>query len=191
MELFKNIRLRFGTAIMEKKAVRTKKEIYYSNFDQVKSIGIVWDASKPGELSGLSRFYQKMHEKNIEVKIFGYYPGKIIPVQYSTISYLTCIGKNQINFLYFPISSEANTFINKPFDILIDLNFEKQFTLRYITNLSTARFKAGLFDHEKPDTPFDLMIDIKKPVDIDDYFYQLIHYLEMVKDETVKKTENN
>jgi hypothetical protein len=47
--------------------------------------------------------------------------------------------------------------------------------------LSNARLKIGLFDSTNGNTAFDLMMDIKKPVNVDDYLNQVIHYLEMIK----------
>ena len=189
MELFKKIRLNIGKSILSKKVVRLKKKVYYSNFSQVKSIGIVWDASRPIEFTSLTKFYQKMHELKIEVKIFGYYPGKNLPDQYTAIRYLTCIKKDEINTFYHPVSSETNEFINNPFDILIDINFEKQFPLKYVTSLSIARLKIGLFDQEPAETPLDLMLEIKNPVDIENYLIQIIYYLEMIKDKTVNTVD--
>ena len=36
---------------------------------------------------------------------------------------------------------------------------------------------------------FDLMMEIKNPVDIDNYLTQVIHYLEMIKDKSNKTDE--
>ena len=76
MELFKRIRLNFGYSILEKKIARTKRKTHYTNIRKVKSIGIVWDASKIDDFACLSRFFQKMHENKTDVKIMGYFPGK-------------------------------------------------------------------------------------------------------------------
>ena len=186
MELFKNTRLKIGKALLAKKLARSKRKVYYSNISQVKKIGIVWDASKPHEFTSLSRFHQKMAEKNIEVKIFGYFPGKNLPDQYTAIRFLTCIKNNELNYFYHPVSSESSTFIHKRFDILIDINFNKLFPLHYISSLSSAGFKVGLLDSESTDAPFDLMMDIKTPVDIDNYLNHAIKYLEMINAEKVK-----
>jgi hypothetical protein len=186
MELFKKIRLNIGETILSKKVVSIKKKTFYANFSQVKSIGVVWDASRPVEFASLTKFHQNMHELKIGVKIIGYYPGKNLPDKYTAIRYLTCIRKDEINTFYCPVSSETKKFINNPFDILIDINFEKLFPLKYVATLSNARFKIGLFDHETADTPFDMMMEIKNPVDIGIYLSQIIYYLEMIKDKTVK-----
>lgn len=181
MELFKNIRLKIGRVIFAKKMAKTKRKVFYSDFSQIRNIGIVWDASNTADFSSLSKFCQKMHEKNIEVKILGYFPGKELPNQYTAIRYLTCLRKNELSFFYIPESSEANSFINNRFDVLIDINFNKIFTLNYLTSLSVAAFKVGLFESERNDTPFDLILEIKRPVSADNYLDQVLHYLEMIK----------
>jgi len=189
MELFNKIRLKIGNLILSKNVARRKREIYYSNFKNVRSIGIVWDASRLLEFASLSRFHQRMFDIKIDVKIFGYFPGKNLPDQYTAIRFLRCIKKEDVNSFYHADSSEANSFINNPFDILIDINFDKLYPLRYITYLSRARFKVGLFDNETADSPFDLMMEIKNPVEIDGYLTQVIEYLKMIKDKSTKTVE--
>ena len=108
-----------------------------------------------------------MQERKIEVTILGYFPGKNLPDQYTAIRYLTCIKKDELNSFYHPVSAETRSFINNRFDILIDINFENLFPLLYITSLSRAGFKVGLFDNNTTESPFDLMMEIKNPVDID------------------------
>lgn len=180
MELFKNVRLKIGEAILTNKLARTKRKVFYSNIGLVQKIGIVWDASRSDEFACLSRFHQKMRERNIEVKILGYFPEKDLPDQYTAIRYLTCIKLQEINFFYFPIDPESNSFISNRFDILIDVNFKKIFPLRYISSLSNAAFKVGLFEPETAYTPFDLMMELKNPVDVDNYLSQVVQYLEII-----------
>jgi hypothetical protein len=181
MELFENTRLKIGNSILLKRIANIRRKIFYSNIGQIKIIGIVWDASKTQDFSSLSKFYQKMHERNIDVKILGYYPGKELPNQYMAIRYLSCIRRKEINFFCIPVSTETNVFINTKFDVLIDVNFEKSFPLFYITSMSSARFKVGLFNSQSGESTFDLMIELRKPVSIENYLEQVIHYLEMIK----------
>jgi hypothetical protein len=181
MELFRNTRLKIANSILEKKIARAKRKVHYSSFSQVKSIGIVWDSSRTADFPSLSRFYQKMHDRNIEVKILGYYSGKELPDQYTAIRYLSLIRRKELSFFYLPGTSETNSFITNRFDILIDINFEKTFPLRYITSLSLSSFKVGLFSSENGSSTFDLMIELKKPYNVESYLEESIHYLEMIK----------
>lgn len=186
MELFENIRLKIGKVFLGKKIARTKRKVSYSNIGLVKNIGIVWDASKTSDFTALSKFYQKMHERNIEVRILGYFPGKDLPDQYTAIRYMTCFKKTELNFFCYPESLETTNFISNRFDILIDINFQKLFPLQYISSLSNAGFKVGLFDPEKKDTTFDLMMELGNPVDLEYYLDQTVHYLEMIKSGAAK-----
>lgn len=191
MELFKKTRLKIGKALLLKKAASTKRKVHYTNISEVKKIGIAWDASKSHEFVSLSRFHQKMSEKNIEVKIFGYFPGKNLPDQYTAIRYLTCIKDDELNFFYHPVTSESTIFIQQRFDVLIDINFDKLLPLYYISALSNAGFKVGLLESGGTDAPFDLMMEIKTPVDIDNYLDQILQYLEMINAETVKSEKKH
>jgi hypothetical protein len=186
MELLENVRLKIGRFILSKKAAGEKRKIYYSNIGQVKKIGIVWDTSNTNEFSSLSRFYQKMHDRNIEVMIIGYYPGKNLPDQYTALRYLTIIRKRELNLLNMPVSEESKSFINNHFDILIDINFKKVFPLQCIIELSNARFKVGLLEAGKESSPLDLMMEIKSPVSIDNYLTQIVEYLEMINSEKTR-----
>jgi len=191
MELFKKTRLKIGKALLLKKAASTKRKVHYTKISEVKKIGIAWDASKSHEFVSLSRFHQKMSEKNIEVKIFGYFPGKNLPDQYTAIRYLTCIKDDELNFFYHPVTSESTIFIQQRFDVLIDINFDKLLPLYYISALSNAGFKVGLLESGGTDAPFDLMMEIKTPVDIDNYLDQILQYLEMINAETVKSEKKH
>jgi hypothetical protein len=180
MEMFKNIRLNRGKYILRKKMGRMKRIRFKGNISNAKTIGLVWDATKTDDLTYLSQFYQKMAERNIDVKILGYFPGKDLPDKLTAIRYLTCLKKEDINYTYRPVSNEANSFIKTRFDILIDTCFKDIFPLRYISYLSMAGFKVGIFDNGIENSPYDLMIEFQKTTDINNYLTQVIYYLEMI-----------
>lgn len=186
MELIRNIRQKIGNIILRKKNGKTKRKVSYFNIDRVKKIGIVWDATEVKDFASLSKFYLRMNERNVELKIFGYYPGKNLPDQYTALRYLTCMRREELNFFYLPVSGEAESFINNRFDILIDMNFKNLLPLKYISSLSDAALKVGLFETGNGDI-FDLMIEMKKPVDVESYLDQTLHYLEMIHAEQVEK----
>jgi hypothetical protein len=187
MELFRNLRIRAGKLMLAAKMARTIRKVHYISFCNIRSIGVVWDASKPEDFIKLSRFYQKMSEQNKEVTLFGFFPGKELPDQYVAVRFLTCLKKKEVDFLYRPLSLEAQSFIKSKFDVLIDINFKKEFPLVYITSLSQALLKVGLTDSEPESSPFDLMISLENPVSIDSYLEQVLRYLEMINSESVKK----
>ena len=186
MELFNNIRLKAGKAMLSVKVARLRRKAFYINLNQIKTIGIVWNASRLEDFGTLSRFYQKMHECNVDVNILGYFPGKSLPDQYTAIRYLTCFKKAELDFFYRPISKDANDFIKHRFDVLIDINFEKLFPLLYISSLSLAGLKVGLCTSEPATSPFDLMIELRNSISVDKYLEQVLFYLDMINSKSVK-----
>jgi hypothetical protein len=191
MELFRDIRLNRGRAILRKKLGKVQRSRFKGNLGNAKTIGVVWDASNPEELPTLSQFHQKMAEKNIDVKILGYYPGKNLPDRLTAIRYLICLKKEDINITYRPFTREAEAFVNTGFDILIDINFKNIFPLQYISSLSRAGLKVGIFDKEHDHSPFDLMIELNKTSDINTYLTQVIYYLEIINTKSSQKGELN
>ena len=187
MELFRTLRLKIGDAILHHKAAVMKRKTSYSNLEQVKNIGIVWDASKIEDLTYLSKFCQKMNENKTEVKVMGYFPGNTLPNQYTAIRYFSIIKNEELNFFYHPVSSESISFITKRFDVLIDLNFKKLSPLQYISSLSNASLKVGLFEPSVKNNPYDLLMEIKSPINLEDYLNQVIYYLGMINSGTVQK----
>ncbi len=191
MELFREFRLKMGNSILAKKLEKARRKVSYTDINRIKSIGVVWDASNTGEFAILSGFHQKMNERGISLTILGYYPEKELPDQYTALRYLTCLRKKEMSYFYLPVSPEADKFINTKFDILIDINFEKVFPLLYVSSLSAATFKVGLFEKESGNSAFDLMMELKKPVNVDEYLTNVIHYLEMIKSGKNEQVEKN
>ena len=181
------MRIRAGKSMLSGKLVRIRRKPHYINFYNIRTIGLVWDASKPEEFIILTRFYQKMTELNKEVRIFGFFPEKGFPDQYTAIRYLTCLKKKEVNFFYLPHNPETDSFIKTEFDVLIDINFKKHLPLVYVSSLSQAGLKVGLADSKPESSPFDLMISMKGPINIESYLDQVLYYLEMINSESAKK----
>ena len=186
MDLFREIRLKVGNFILSRRRVKASRKAFYNSIEQVKKLLIVWDASRPLEFPALTEFYNRMQERGIKTDIVAYYPGDTLPDQYTAIRYLTCIRRNELNSLYIPALPEAEKFIDAPYDVLIEINFDNLFPLHYISSLSAAGFKVGLPGRNPGDSPFDLMMDFKPPVKTDEYLKQVLHYLEMINSGTTE-----
>jgi len=92
----------------------------------------------------------------------GYFAGNNLPNQFTAVRYLSIVKKEELNLFYHPVFRGYSFFRQQPVDVLIDINFKKLLPLLYISSLSNAGFKVGLFDSETRDTPFDLMMDFEK-----------------------------
>jgi hypothetical protein len=187
MELFRSLRLRAGKALMDAKVAKVKRRPSYNDFNSIKSIGIVWDASRSEEFSILTKFCQKMASLKIDTEIMGYFPGKKLPDQFTAVRFLTCLKRQDLDFFYRPVIAAAGKYISKHFDVLIDLNFRKIFSLEYIVSLSAAKLKVGIPGSSPESSPHDLMIANKNSPNTEAYLEQVLLYLEMIKSNSEKK----
>jgi len=189
MEMFRNLRLSIGRLVLRRKISHLKRKKFRGNILSARKLGIIWDATNVADFPVISQFHQKMLERSIDVKVLGYYPEKELPDKLTAVRFLTCLKPEDINLSYRPVSKDANEFINTSFDILIDTNFRNVFQLEYISSLSAAGLKVGIFDNGYEHSPFDLMIDVKKNSDINNYLTQAVRYLEMINNVETKTRE--
>jgi hypothetical protein len=84
---------------------------------------------------------------------------------------------SDVNFSLRPISDAAQSFAERPFDILIDLEREPCIPLQYIVAISKATFKVGRYTEQWPEL-YDLMLKVPEQATFDAYIAQVNHYLQ-------------
>ncbi|MBS0011587.1 MAG: hypothetical protein KFF49_09275 [Bacteroidales bacterium] len=151
----------------------------FNNLHNAHKIGVVWDGSNTAGFDAVSAFYQEMQKINIQLDIVCYYPEAVLPDEYTAIRYLTCIKKTDLNYLYLPHSFDIEEFINTPYEILIDINNNNHFPLKYITVLSRAEFKVGTESSGYRDK-LDMTLAVDRKNDLAYYLQQVKYYLEMI-----------
>ena len=179
MEMFKRPRLAWANSILRRRLRKTFRNKKFNNLKNAHKICIVWDGSYVSEFNHINNFYQKMLERGIQVDIVCYYPGKILPDEYTALRYLSCFKRSDLSFFYMPDQADINEFISTPYEILIDINFHNRFPLLYITALSKAEFKIGAGETINHST-LDMTIEIKDKENISYYLDQVEHYLNMI-----------
>lgn len=180
MELAGEIRHKAGNYILRRKAVKISRIVSYKGLSFVRKIAIIWNSNMK-DLPVLEDFHKRMIERNIEIKVISYCAEKDIPEKLSSVSYIKCFGRKDVGLFFFPVKQEAAMLLNEKFDIIIDMNFDKKLPLKYFSSMSDSSFRIGLYESDQDSEVYDLMIDLKKPVDPADYLDQAIYYLEMIK----------
>ena len=155
--ILRNLRLKFE---------ELKRQILPVNLSQVKTAGIVWKVDDREVFKMLSNRLKESGAK-ISSLCFADQPGSVQGELIFSQADFNMWGKLQ--------HAEMAGFIEKEFDLLIDISLAEGAEFRYVRALSKARFKAG-WCGSLPDY-FDLSIDIgnkKEPAYLAE---QLIHYL--------------
>lgn len=178
MKFLGRVRKKIGAKKIVKSTSETDRKVSYSEFSDVKTIGLVWDASDPSEFKAIASFHSKMKAIGKTVKVIGYHQKDELPDEYTAISYFNCLTKKDLNFFFLPVNSDADLFLKDEYDILIDANFENILPLQYITKLAKAGLKVGLYTEKNKDD-FDVMIAQHNPK-TSEYIEQVVYYLEMI-----------
>ena len=152
---------------MVKSIKRTKRFI---NLDSAKNAGIIWNCGDRAAFESLSK---ALSQKQIRITDLCFSPGS------SADNTANLIGKNDFNFWGMPKSDGLTNFVNKEFDMLIDISMSSSTQAQAVRALSKASFKTGWADVE-PDF-FDLSIDVSSQREPSFLVEQLIHYLKEIK----------
>lgn len=126
--------------------------------DEAKSVGIVFDATSTEDFDLVKKYITYLREMKKRVKAIGFINQKGIPaLAYSKLEY-DFFSLKELSWSNIPKSIYVTNFIKEEYDILLDLNLQDLFPLKYISSLSKAKFKVGRkSEHDNP--VFDLMIE--------------------------------
>lgn len=130
----------------------------FMNMADAKTVGILFDATESGNFDLVKKYIIYLKDMKKRVKAIGFYNQKETPpMAYSKLDYDFFTIKD-LNWYNFPDNIYVRNFIEDQYDILLDLNIQDSFPLRYVSSLSKAKFKVGK-KSERNNSIFDLMID--------------------------------
>lgn len=188
MSLFKNIKLSLANRALKqelKSAGLTRKPNQF-NFEKIKTVGIIFDATNIEDYEIVKRYVVYLREHLKKVKVIGFFSTKEIPsLTYSKLEY-DFFSTKELNWMGMPDSVVIRNFINEEYDLLIDLNIHDHFALKYIAALSKASFKVGKFNENDIEI-HDMMIDSDGTKTVKYFLRQIDTYITMLNKTEVNK----
>jgi hypothetical protein len=149
------------------------------NFQNIKTVGILFEASNAEDFELIKRYVVYLREHGKKVKVIGFFSSKNIPaLTYSKLEY-DFFSLKEINFLGKPLTHVVTNFINEEYDLLIDLNIHDYFPLRYIAAMSKAKFKVGKY-RDDDESIYDMMIDSDNTQKLKYFLRQVDTYITMM-----------
>ncbi len=186
MSLNKNIRSKVANYLFLRE-MRHKRRVQKTiPFDQAKKIGILYDSTSDRHYETVKLFVKNIRSEHKDVLALGYYDKRELPHDRFAKLGLDFFTRKSLNWYMKPHHPIINNFINADFDILINLNIEKSFPLKYISALSNAKFKIAKYDRRN--APFcDMMIHTDENISLGKFMEQVLHYLKLLRNEYVQK----
>lgn len=153
-----------------------KRKKITTNLSKAKYIGILYVVGDENQYLKVCDFVKSLQDERKEVKAIGFVNNKAIPYYcYPKIAYDYFTIKD-LNWFMKPSNSFVHDFINKEFDMLIDISIESCFSIQYIAGLSKANFKVGRYGIN-PLNFYDLMLQVDDKINLIDYLKYIKHYL--------------
>ncbi len=181
MGIIKNIKLSVANNSLKQELKQHKRESRANkfNFNEIKTVGILFDASNTEDYDLVKRYVVYLREHSKKVKVLGFFSTKQIPsLTYSKLEY-DFFSLKELNWYGKPSTHIINNFIAEEYDLLIDLNIYDHFALRYISALSKAKFKVGKYK-EKDEEIYDMMIDSDNTQKLKYFLRQVDTYITML-----------
>lgn len=169
-----------GETMLSYKISKTSRSKALVNLMEAKSIGLVYKVTDETLFNGVKKLIREYSNEKRQIMALGYVDDDSIP-DYCVAAYSGYYFNNKaLNWYKAPKSDYIITFINKEYDILIDLSTSNDYVLKYIVALSRARLKVGR-QRRGFEKYYDLMIRMKKKDSMQEFVNQATHYLTVLK----------
>lgn len=157
--MIKWLKLKMRNAIIESSLRNVSRTILFPIKEQIKTIGAITNQEDTAQT------IKNIFGQAVSVDILKFETGKRPKENNDTVLY-----HSDKNWLGLPLKSRTEWFTSKCFDVLIDLNSEKNDTIEYICAKSAARFKVSA---NKNTSVYDLIIKHQN-IDIKTFLNQIL-----------------
>jgi hypothetical protein len=175
----RNFKLRSGKRILTSKLRHFKRNRETHNFETAKTAGILFTPSDQISFEQIKHFISYLSHYKLQIFVLGYIDSKIIPESFLFWKGINLFSRKELSWSMVPNCQIVTDFIDKPFDLLLDLSLTDSFPVEYITRLSKSKFKIGRLTLNH--TGLDLMFEIEKENNLDNYLEHIKNYLNLIK----------
>ncbi|MFT4762829.1 MAG: hypothetical protein ACI9XO_003900 [Paraglaciecola sp.] len=171
MGFLTSVRAKLHGYYLRKKLQNYKATHYSMDLGSAKSVGLLLDATDLAGREVVLKFSDKLKKEGKEVKLLAFFGGDAKAANF-VFPHFT---KKDLDFALRPKTAELKKFMEKPFDILINLTPHGSLPLEYIAAFSKARFRVG------PSTDktycYELMIDTVAKKDLQSFLQQVTFFI--------------
>jgi len=189
VKIIDNIKRKAGLKALSKSLRTLKRNKFVHNLLTARKIAIVGLVNNNKDFDEINSLQKILTEKNMQVEILLYYPGKEIPQQLLLRKGINIFNRNEVNWYGKPLIPFVEQFCRVEYDILIDLSLVEQFPIRWISSLSRSKFKVG--SHSYVGNPYDLIINVDNKKEIPYLSEQIIHYLNILNNRFAQDKEDD
>ena len=127
-------------------------------FDQIKTIGIVYDATLDATTLEVKAITRKLMAMGKVIYTLGFIDKKNLPLDLEPNTKEDYFCRQDLHWHNLPIKERISRFTNEPFDYLLNLSVSHQLPLISVSAQSKAKCRIGAF-HKKYTSCYDIMLN--------------------------------
>lgn len=174
--MFQNLKNKIVNYFIEREIRRSDRKKVGTNISMAKSVGIVFSLENEEYYEFVCEIIEELSIKKKMVNALAFCPTKQLPNYFIPKLKIDVFTSKNLNWFEIPVSGFIKDFINKKYDLLIDLTITDHLALDYIASVSLAGFKAGRF-RDKMVKHFDVLINKNEEMSDEAYFKYFMEYL--------------
>lgn len=173
MSFIKNLRLKLHNYRFSKALNGLKTKRASVAFTEAKTIALLFDATELDKREKVLKFAAALEKQGKQVKLLGFFNIKEATDNHAFPNF----NLKDLDLALLPSKSEqAQEFMQRDFDILINLSLDETEPLEYIAAMSKAKFRVGPYTERT--VCYELMIDVAKSNDLSAFIHQAQFFLE-------------
>ncbi len=160
MKFAAGLRSKYAEFVLSRSLKQQHRVVKSCSLDNAKSIGILFNATHSISFEIVKNLVKEISSRDRDVFVLGFVDSKQMIDHYLYRKGFEFFTLNELNWFDKPEGEVVADFIKREFDILINLNLEDSYPIRYILSSSKAHFKVGR--QTNTHDFHDLMIEIEK-----------------------------
>ena len=180
--MFRKIRSLIGLHYFRKEVEKTGRDRKLTNLKDAKKIGILYNLDNVPDYDVVAEFVTQLQHDRKEVKALGYVKNKNLISRFLPKLSYDFFSVRDINWFYKPVKDKVMDFIQKDFDLLIDLDMKDSLPLKYISGLSMSMCRIGRYSEDNASC-YDLMLDVNPSTPVNEFIRQITHYLTIINND--------
>lgn len=178
--MIRRIKLFFQNRDLKRNLKNNNRYVAFQSVEAAKTVGVVFVVEDEASYNRIDNWLKKLVAAGKEVRVVGYHNSDNVPHYCIPKLKHEYYSKKDVNWYGKPVRPSLNDFVREPFQILIDLTIDDNFTTKYITSLSKSSMKIGRKSDENQDF-YDFMISLNEDLDMDDFIYFIESYTKQLK----------
>ena len=177
MQFVEDIKQKVGDFFFKKELKSNPRQREVHNLHSAQSIGILYDATEREDMLKVSEFVNALFQTKKDVKALGFVNLKELTHHHMPMLQFDFFFLKDLNWYYKPQNYIIKNFVEKDYDILINLCNSTCIPVKYLAGISQAKFKVGKYEEDID--LYDMMIDIKENT-LSALIKEVHHYLTVI-----------